>query len=116
MFNNGTPALKFKKRSGIYSNSSGTKTYEVVSEESSKLGSTSDNGYCFSPMLLTFKDAMYEVDKLGSFDVSVFKNHIDLYGHSEEIDCNTGDTTTYHLRIRHDSPRVINRLTKLIKG
>lgn len=94
-----------------------SKTYEVVTEESAKEGDAAERGYCFSPMFLRLKDTLEEVSSLGSFDLSDHSDigHIDLYGHQEEINYQTGEHTTYSLRIK-GKPRVIGRIIKLIKG
>ena len=92
-----------------------SKTYSVVTEESAAKGDTSDNGYCFSPMLLRLKDALSEVKALGSFEVSEFNSHIDFYGIDEDINYQTGEHTTYHVRVKA-SRRALNRFLKLTKG
>ena len=90
-----------------------SKTYQVVTEESAQNGKTSDDGYCFSPMLLRLKDTLNEIDKLGAFDISEHVTHIDLYSCDEEMDYRTGEATTYHIRVK-GTGRVLKRLIKLI--
>jgi hypothetical protein len=91
-----------------------SKTYETVTPNSCERGEPEYTGYCFRPMLLRLRDALHEVKLLGSFDLSVFAEHVDLYGTDEEYDGH-GETTTYHLRIKA-KPRNIARIVKLIKG
>jgi hypothetical protein len=65
-------------------------------------------------MLLDLRDTLKEVERLGSFEITNHGTHIDLYGIDEEIDRNTGEHTTYHIRVKAKS-RLLKRFIKLLK-